>query len=203
MKNKLIPLLLGFVASTSFAGVTYTAPQEQKVAVAQTQVTSYRPQQGVHFAPVVDVQPVHHAESYSEVKTYCTPVNVPVYRSTPVVEQYHHSGSNNVLGTVVGAVVGVALTKGTNMPQAVGGIIGAGVGNEITKERTTTRIVGYNREIVGYEQRQNCERVNVPMQRMVVIGYNVTYDDNGVLKNIVMTRHPGQHVRLVTTTSIQ
>lgn len=203
MKNKLIPLLLGFVASTSFAGVTYTPPQEPKVSIAQTQVSSYRPQQGVHFAPVINAEPIHHVEAYSELKTYCTPINVPVYSNTPVVEQYHHSGSNNALGTVVGAVVGVALAKGTNVPQALGGIVGASVGNELTKERTTTRVVGYNRQVVGYEQRQNCQQVNVPMERNVVIGYNVTYDDNGTLKRIIMSSHPGAHVRLVTTTRIQ
>ena len=43
---------------------------------------------------------------------------------------------------------------------------------------------------------QKCEVVHGSYERKVVIGYNVTYDDNGTLKTVTMTRHPGAYVKI-------
>jgi uncharacterized protein YcfJ len=197
MKFKIL-LLSALIASGASAEIR-RSQESPTIIQPQTSVVTYAPSSGVRFAPVVRVEPVYHAESYSEIIYSCSISSVPVYRNTPIVE--NRTRDNSALTTLIGAVVGVAVA-GSDM-RAMGALAGGAIGYSMGSESTRNVVTGYNTEIVGYQDQQLCQQVNVPMQRMAVIGYSVNYDDNGVIKNIRMSTHPGSHIRLVTTTRIE
>lgn len=192
-------LLLSALVATSVNAEVRHSRESPNVQAPTAPVVTYAPSSGVRFAPVVRVEPVYHAESYSETRYQCTVTSVPVYRNTPIVES--RTRDNSALTTLIGAVVGVAVA-GSDM-RAVGALAGGAIGYSMGSESTRNVVTGYSSEFLGYQDQQNCQPVSVPMQRMAVIGYSVNYDDNGTIKNIRMTTHPGSHIRLVTTTRIE
>lgn len=192
MKLKALAIAMAAIATSVHAEVRFS--QDVKtVQAAPTQVVAARQSTSVRFAPVIRVDPVQHVQSFSQVEHICSPVSVPMYRNTPVVSQSQGDGT---LGMVLGAIAGVAMTKGD--ARVAGGIIGGTIGHAVGSA-PRTHVHGYTQEFVGYHQQQNCRNETIVYTKPVVIGYNVVYDDNGEFKSVTLQTHPGTHVRITST----
>jgi uncharacterized protein YcfJ len=202
MKLKALAVAMAFITGAAQAGVRYTQevqvdPIPHAPITAPVTVAPVVPQDGIRMIPVVRVDPIQHAESFSQTEYVCSPINVPVYQHVPVTSQVQN---NSHAGLILGTIAGVALTKGT--AQIGGAIVGGAIGHAIdSAPRTVTH--GYTTQFVGYRQQQNCQAKSVPYERLVTIGYNVTYVDRGETKTITMGYHPGTHVRLRVTTRLE
>jgi uncharacterized protein YcfJ len=194
MKLKAVAFALALLAGGVQAEVQIAPVQETK-PVTPAPVYSI-PTDGVRYAPVVRIEPIRHNQSMPQTVHVCTPINVPIYRNV-----YRPNGdAMQAVSTLIGAAVGASMVKGDN--KWAGGLVGAAAGAAIGKPMHPHPYHGVP-EVIGYEQRQQCTMQVSSYDYPVIIGYNVTYDDNGVLKTIVMTNHPGPHIRLITTTRIQ
>jgi uncharacterized protein YcfJ len=200
MKLKALAVAMAVIAGGAQAEVRFSQEVHRADSIPQPQVThvvSYRPTTGTIFVPVVSVEPIHHMQSFSHVEHICTTVSVPMYRNTPVVSQSQGDGT---LGMILGAIAGVALTKGD--ARVAGGIIGGAVGHA-AGSAPRTHVHGYTQEFVGYRQQQSCQPQTVVYQKPVVIGYNVVYNDGDKLVTVTRSSHPGTHMRLTTTTRLE
>jgi uncharacterized protein YcfJ len=152
------------------------------------------PNQLIRYAPVVNIETMSKLETGVTQRQLCGVTTVPIQRNVPIVEPtYNQSGA--LIGTVIGAAIGHRVSGGNSGATIVGGVVGAGVGGN-----SGQRIVGHTTQTIGYQQQNTCQIIEEPYSRNVIVGYLVTYDDNGVRKTISTTVHPGPYVRLVTTT---
>jgi len=199
MKLKALAVAIALIAGTAQAGVRYT--QEVQVdpvphvhSSTPIQTVSI-PVQHQRLYPVVSVVPVEHAQSFPQTNHVCRQEAVPMYRNVPVTSTSYQNNPNTGLGTLVGAVIGGAIVPKADVLAGV--IVGGVIGHAATSQPTvTTTVHGYTTEFVGYRDIQKCEVVHGSYEKKVIIGYNVTYSDNGVLNTITTTRHPGSHIRL-------
>ena len=148
------------------------------------------------LAPVINVVPVHHAQSFPQTSYVCRQDAVPVYRGAPITSVTHQRNSGfDALGVLIGAAVGGAVVSKSE--RLAGALVGGAVGHVVTSQPSTiTTVHGYTPEFVGYRDIQKCEVVHGSYEKNVVIGYNVTYSVNGALKTITVAEHPGTHLRL-------
>jgi len=201
MKLKALAVAIALIAGTAQAGVRYTQevqvdPLPQAPVTGPVTVRPVQPVDGIRMVPVVRVDPIQHAETFTQTEYVCTPVSVPVYQQVPVTSQVQNNGH---AGLILGTIAGVALTKGT--AQVGGAIVGGAIGHAIDSQpRTVTH--GYATQFVGYREQQTCQARSMPYERLATIGYNVTFVDRGETKTITMAYHPGSHVRLRTTTRL-
>lgn len=196
MKLKAVAVALALLAGGVQAEVQIAPTQEKPVVSPAPAVVYSVPTDGVRYAPVVRIEPIRHNQSMPQTVHVCTPVSIPIYRNV-----YRPTGdAMQAVSTLVGAAVGASLVKGDN--KWAGGLMGAAAGAAIGKPMNPHPYHGVP-EVIGYEQRQHCTVQASSYDYPVIIGYNVTYDDNGVLKTITMTNHPGSHIRLITSTRIQ
>jgi uncharacterized protein YcfJ len=151
-----------------------------------------------HF-PVVRVEPIVEKQHYNVVQHVCTSNQVPMYRDVPVTQVTEPSPSAPLVGLLLGAAIGNSVAKGNNRTPAT--IAGAAIGYHVGSS-PSSRVVGYTTEHVGYHQVNNCQPVSQSHSRDIIIAYQVTYDDNGTFRTITSRSHPGQYVRVVTSTRI-
>lgn len=200
MKLKALAIAMAAIATSVHAEVRFSQEVHRAEHVPHpqaTQVVRYSPSVATRMAPVVKIDPIYRRKAHSHFENVCTTIEVPVYRNTPVVS---HSQGDGTLGMLIGAIAGVALTKGD--ARVAGGIIGGAVGHA-AGSAPRTHVHGYTQEFVGYRQQQSCKPELIVYERNDIIGYNVVYDDHGQLINITMSSHPGTHVRLTTTTRLE
>ena len=152
------------------------------------------PDKLVRHAPVVHVDVVTKTETGLTQRQVCGVTTVPIQRNVPIVEPTYSQGGA-LLGAVIGAAIGHGVSNGNSGATIVGGAVGAGVGSN-----SGQRVVGHATQTIGYQQQNTCQIIDEPYSRNVIVGYLVTYEDNGERKTISTTVHPGTHVRLVTTT---
>lgn len=152
------------------------------------------PNQLIRYAPIVNIETMSKQETGVTQRQVCGVTTVPIQRNVPIVEPtYNQSGA--LLGAVIGAAIGHGVSNGNSGATIVGGAVGAGVGGN-----SGHRVVGHTTQTIGYQQQNTCQILEEPYSRNVIVGYLVTYEDNGERKTISTTVHPGTHVRLVTTT---
>jgi uncharacterized protein YcfJ len=198
MKLKALVVAMAFITGAAQAGVRYT--QEVQVdPVPQVYSSSVQtvsiPVQHQRLYPVVSVVPVEHTQSFPETNHVCRYETVPMYRNVPVTSTSYQNNPNTGLGTLVGAVIGGAIVPKGDVLAGV--LVGGALGHAATSQPVvTTTVHGHTTEFVGYRDVKKCEVVHGSYQKRVIIGYNVTYSDNGVLNTITTTRHPGSHIRL-------
>lgn len=194
MKLKAVAVALALLAGSVQAEVQ-VAQEPRNVAQPAPTVVYTAPTDGVRYAPVVRVEPIRHNQSFPQTIHVCTPISIPIYRNV-----YRPSGdAMQAVSTLIGAAVGASMVRGDN--KWAGGLVGAAAGAAIGQQRNPHPYHGVP-EIIGYEQRQSCTVQNSSYDYPVIIGYNVTYDDGGVLKTTTTTNHPGSHIRLITSTRI-
>ena len=152
------------------------------------------PNQLVRWAPIVNIETLSKLETGVTQRQVCGVTTVPIQRNVPITEPTH-SPNGALLGAVIGAAIGHGVSNGNSGATIVGGVVGAGVGGN-----SGQRIVGHTTQTIGYQQQNTCQIIEEPYSRNVIVGYLVTYDDNGVRKTISTTVNPGPYVRLVTTT---
>lgn len=156
--------------------------------------------QEVRFARVVSVVPIEKMfSSYELVGPICTTRMVPVERQVPVYRDVYDSGSP-VAGMIIGAVIGNRLFDSSSSSRTAGTIVGAVVGSSIASDTRRT-IVEYRTEI-HYVENRTCERRSELVTRPVIDGYSVTYEMDGILRNVKMKSRPGDFIRITTTTTI-
>lgn len=190
MKLKALVIAMTLVATGAAAEVRYS--NDVVVRSQPVQVAVYHDR----ISPVVSVIPIEHAQSFPQTSRVCRQEAVPMYHNVPVTStSYQKNSGVGVIGMLIGAAVGGSIVSQSD--KLAGAIIGGVIGHAATSQPSvTTTIHGYTTEFVGYRDIQKCEIIHGSYERKVVIGYNVTYDDNGILKTVTMTRHPGAYVRI-------
>jgi len=191
------------VATTAHAEVRFSKdPKQNEPRTLDGQSHSYKPSplynvpnQLVRYAPIVNIETMSKLETGVTQRQICGVTTVPIQKNVPIVEGRYVHPADAALGAFVGAIVGAGVSNGNVGATVIGGAIGAGVATN-----SNQRVVGYSTQTVGYQQQNTCQILEEPYSRNVIVGYLVTYEDNGEKKTISTTVHPGTHVRLVTTT---
>ncbi len=191
------------VATTAHAEVRFSKdPKRNESRSLDGQSQTYTPSplynvpnQLVRYAPIVNIETMSKLETGVTQRQVCGVTTVPIQKNVPIVEGRYVHPADAALGAVVGAVIGAGVSNGNVGATVIGGAIGAGVATN-----SNQRVVGYSTQTVGYQQQNTCQIIEEPYSRNVIIGYLITYEDNGEKKTISSTVHPGTHVRLVTTT---
>lgn len=173
MNHKLLAVALALTASGAFA-------------------------QNVRHAPVVSVEPVQHREVVSVPRRVCNTHTVPVYNSTPVYQTYRDPNSPApIVGMLIGAVVGYhGVASAPGLGALAGGAIGYSVGDHVRS--THPYWTGQTVPTVTYHNQLHCQTQYETLEANRTIGYRVTYEIDGIRNTLIMTSHPGSHVRLVT-----
>lgn len=173
MKHKLLAVALALVASGVYA-------------------------QNVRLAPVISVEPVQHREVISVPRRVCNTQTVPVYNSAPVYQTYRDPNSPApIVGMIIGAVVGYhGVASAPGLGALAGGAVGYSVGDHVRS--THPYWTGQTVTNVTYHNRLYCQTHYETLEANRTIGYRVTYEIDGTQNTLVMTSHPGSHVRLVT-----
>ncbi len=156
----------------------------------------------VHLARVVSVSTIEtHEKSLELSAPICTLTSVPTYRQVPVYRNVPvRDASAPAFAALVGAVIANQAFRGSDA-RAAGTLLGASVGYAAADGYASNRtIVEYQTE-VHYETRESCRTEYVPVFRPVITGYRVTFVHNGVQNTVTMRNHPGEYVRIVTSTS--
>lgn len=205
MKFKILATAIMFAATAVHAEVRFSKdPKPSESRIQNTRGTSYLetpmydvPNKIVRSAPIVNVETMSKLETGVTQRQICGVSSVPIHRNVAITEPIHNSGTA-AFGAIIGAVIGHSISNGNSGATLIGGAIGAGAGSQ-----SGHRVVGHTTQIVGYQQQNTCQIIEEPYSRNIIVGYLVTYDDNGERKTISTTMHPGTHVRLVTTTKTE
>lgn len=171
--------------------------------------------QEIRYAKVLSVFPLESVHQFNEPRQICNRVSVPVYQDVPVqvlVESpvVSHTQTNPaapLLGMLIGAAIGNRAFSGD--ARLAGTFLGAAVGTAVgeSSSRTTyvtshpTYVTQYRREMT-IQYRDECRIRHETVNRTVVVGYNVTYQLDGINKTVVMNSHPGEYVKVITSTTV-
>lgn len=154
--------------------------------------------QSVTTVPVTSVEPVQHREVISVPRQVCGVRTVPVYNTAPVYHTYRDPNSPApIIGMIVGAVAGYhGMTSAPGLGAMLGGAVGYSVGDHVRS--THPYWTGQTVTGVTYHNQHFCQTQYETMEASRTIGYRVTYQLDGIQKTVIMTSHPGSHIRLVT-----
>ena len=146
--------------------------------------------------PVVSADPVEHAQSFPETNYVCRCETVPVYRNTSSTSIFHQNNAKSGVGVLVGAAIGGAIAHKADLLAGV--IIGGAIGHSLMGRQLvveTTVQDGFTK-VVGYRDIKTCKLINGSYEKNVIIGYNIRYIDNGVIKMITTANYPGAYIEL-------
>lgn len=172
--------------------------------------------QEVRYAKVLSVTPIETVQQFNEPRHTCTRVSVPVYHDvpvqvlvdTPVVSHVQTNSAAPILGMLIGAAIGNrafsgdSRVAGTFLGAAVGTAIGESSSRGVYVSSHPTYVTQYRREVI-MQYRDDCRSWDQTINRTVITGYVVTYTLNGVSKQVIMNSRPGDHVKVITSTSIE
>jgi len=128
-------------------------------------------------ARVMSVEPITSQSSRSIPRTSCS-----------YVEEVTRDNSGAVVGAIVGGATGRAIAKDKDTGTAVGAIAGAVIGGQNSPSQS--RMV---ERCTTYQDREYYNRIT---------GYNVTFEFNGQLRSVRMSRDPGHTVTIKTVTKV-
>lgn len=140
-------------------------------------------------ARVVEAQPIYETVQIPEGREVCHSEPVTYYEPGP---RYRRSESGEVLGLIVGGLIGNQFGRGSGRAAATVG--GAMLGSAIARDADRNRYYRGGREVTRHEE--FCEWRDEYRTERRLTGYDVTYDYNGAIGHIVTERHPGQTVRV-------
>jgi uncharacterized protein YcfJ len=142
---------------------------------------------GYVTVPVERVEPIVVNEPITVQVRRCQ--SIPVYMDPPRHVLSHTN--SNVLGGIVGAVIGGKLTKGEARPY--GAVIGAIIGMQINQQPSVVYVDGvYSNEPAYF--RQHCGLSVENQLREMVRGYRASYRLNGVEHWVALDHHPGTYI---------
>lgn len=204
MKLKAIAIAIAMMTTSVSAEVRLHKEDQANPTFSQSQTYNPAPMYDqnndlVRHYPVIKVDPVVEKQYYNVTQHVCTSTQVPLYRDIPVTQTVEPSPSAPLVGLIVGAAIGnkVASREHRTGATVAGAIIGHSIGSS-----PSNRVVGYTQQHVGYHQINNCQPVSQTHSRDVIIAYQVTYDQYGVYRTITTRTHPGQYVKVVTSTRV-
>ena len=144
------------------------------VAVAQAIASSI-----TQYGKVTQVRPVHTQVSQQTPRQVCEQVQVPIYANNGQT-----NNGNAILGAIIGGVIGNQFGKGdgNKAATAVGAAIGAVKGSQ----------TGNNRQIIGYQNTNQCRTVYNTSTVSVVNEYDITYRVGGHDITIRVNRAQGE-----------
>ena len=120
------------------------------------------------YGKVTNVKPVYTQVVQQTPKQVCKQVQVPVYGNTGQT-----NNGNAILGAIIGGVIGNQFGSGSGKEAAtaVGAAIGAVKGSQ----------TGQNKQIVGYQNVNQCHTEYASSSKSVVNEYDISYNVNGCL----------------------
>lgn len=148
------------------------------------------------YGRVIRVEP--RTEQVRQPREECRTeyIQAPVYQQQQQPQQ--RSGAGAVVGAIAGGIIGnqVGGGSGRAAATAIGAVTGAVVGDRVSNQnRPYDQGPQY---VQGQEQAvRQCRMVDAYQSRTV--GYDVTYDYRGRTYTSIMSRDPGQRVRLRVT----
>lgn len=167
-------------------------------------------QESAILAKVVSVTPIETMRPSIELTApVCSITYVQVARTVAVPVFREQPAPSPLLGMIVGAAIGSQVFKGDG--RAAGTLLGAAVaygalgGNAQPHNyghQTYQNAVQYQTQYV-MEPRESCQTFHETVYKPVISGYRVTYILNGQTNTIMMNRHPGEHVRIVTSYRVE
>lgn len=152
--------------------------------------------QSYGIATVTHVEPVQHRGVVSVPRQVCGVQSTPIYNTAPVYGTYKDPNSPApIVGMIVGAVVGYhAMGNAPGLGAMLGGTVGYSVGDRVRSSHPYW--TGQTVSTVTYHNQTYCTVQNETMEVMRTIGYRVTYVYDGISNTVVMTNHPGSHIRV-------
>jgi uncharacterized protein YcfJ len=109
------------------------------------------------------------------------------------------SGAGAVVGAIAGGIIGnqVGGGSGRAAATAIGAVTGAVVGDRVSNQGRQYEQPQYASQYPQEQAVRQCRMVDAYQSRTV--GYDVTYDYRGRTYTSMMSRDPGQRVRLRVT----
>ncbi|MBX2809318.1 MAG: glycine zipper 2TM domain-containing protein, partial [Cellvibrionaceae bacterium] len=143
------------------------------------------PTEHIHFAKVLDVQPVYRTVSYSEPHTQCH------YEKRVVRSR----GSNTpiILGTLIGGAIGNELGA-KEINKKVGTVAGAILGGSIAQDISHNNHRG--RQV---KTEKVCSTNHQVRYKDEISGYKVTYKYRGERLQTLMDHRPGERIKLAVS----
>lgn len=175
--------------------------------------------QEIKHAKVISVSPIESLVQSYEPRNVCVKVQVPVYKTVPyqvrvdtpvVTYRETRDSAAPILGMLVGAAIGNRVFNGD--ARFAGTFLGASVGYGLASGNSshqaqvvnqTSYVTEFRREFQGVTIQDECRQENTLVHKNITTGYNVTYMLNGVNRTVVMNSHPGEYVRVITTTTVE
>ena len=132
----------------------------------------------VVYGKVTNVQPVYTQVVNQTPRQVCKQVQVPVYGNNGQT-----NNGNAVLGAIIGGVIGNQFGKGdgNKAATAIGAAIGAVKGSQS----------GQGKQIVGYQNVNQCHTEYSSSTKSVVNEYDITYNVNGTIIKMRVNRAVG------------
>ena len=130
------------------------------------------------WGTVTQVRPIHTQVSQQTPKQVCEQVQVPIYANNG-----QSNNGNAILGAIIGGVIGNQFGKGdgNKAATAIGAAIGAVKGSQS----------GQGKQIVGYQNVNQCHTEYSSSTKSVVNEYDITYNVNGTVIKMRVNRAVG------------
>lgn len=149
---------------------------------------------GYDFARVVDVQPVYDEVPVNDSRTVCW--NEPVtYVTAPRYAPYRRRGETpEVLGGIIGGLVGNQFGHGDGRAAAT--IAGVALGSAVARDNNRRYYDDYAPRYQRTVTERRCEQRPASRRERQLVGYDVTYDYQGVVGHTFSERQPGSEIRV-------
>jgi uncharacterized protein YcfJ len=151
-------------------------------AVAASTAVTAAADNGVKYAKVVSVDPVH--KTVNNPKQVCR--DEVVSHTEPPKDQHRIAGT--AIGAIAGGLLGhqVGGGKGKTLATVAGAVGGGYAGNRIQANRQQGQVTS--------STERHCDTVNNTTTK--VVGYDVRYEYNGVTRTVRMDHDPGDRVQV-------
>ena len=132
------------------------------------------------YGKVTNVKPVYTQVVQQTPRQVCKQVQVPVYGNTGQT-----NNGNAILGAIIGGVIGNQFGSGSGKEAAtaVGAAIGAVKGSQ----------TGQNKQIVGYQNVNQCHTEYASSSKSVVNEYDISYNVNGTIVTMRVNKAVGNN----------
>lgn len=158
-------------------------------ALASGGAAAWEDGETVADARVVEARPIYETVQIPEGREVCHSEPVTYYEPD---RRYRRSESGEVLGLIVGGLIGNQFGHGSGRAAATVG--GAMLGSAVARDAQRDRYYRGGREVTRHEE--VCEWRDEYREERRLTGYDVTYDYNGAIGHVVTQRRPGQTVRV-------
>jgi uncharacterized protein YcfJ len=145
--------------------------------------------QGFGVARVIESRPVYESVDVPQGREVCYREPVTYYEPGP---RGRRSESNEVLGLIVGGLIGNQFGRGNGRAAATVG--GAMLGSAVARDSNRNRYYSQGRRVTREER--VCEWRDEYLEERQLTGFDVTYDYNGAVGHVFTRREPGATIRV-------